>query len=96
MIAKFIKNTLSTLREKTTSNEIVIRAKAKTPAFWKKVQKLFMSIGGLALTLWIANNEFDLQIGEPLLTILRHAIVSSILITGTAQLTKEDKDESAG
>ena len=54
-----------------------------------------MGIGGLALTLWIANNEFDLQIGEPLLAILRHAIVSSILITGTAQLTKEDKNEPA-
>lgn len=84
------------MRKKIASNEIISRAKAKTPAFWKKVQKLFMGIGGLALTLWIANNEFDLQIGEPLLTILRHAIVSSILITGTAQLTKEDKDESAG
>jgi len=96
VIAKYIKSTLSTLREKIVSNEIISRAKAKTPTFWKKVQKLFMGIGGLALTLWIANNEFDLQVGEPLLTILRHAIVSSILITGTAQLTKEDKDESAG
>lgn len=96
MIAKYIKSTLSILRKKIASNEVISRAKAKTPAFWKKVQKLFMGIGGLALTLWIANNEFDLQVGEPLLTILRHAIVSSILITGTAQLTKEDKDESAG
>lgn len=94
MIAKYIKSTLSTLRRKIASNEIISRAKAKTPAFWKKVQKLFMGIGGLALTLWIANNEFGLQIGEPLTTILRHSIVSSILITGTAQLTKEDNNES--
>ena len=83
------------MRTRIISNEIVSRAIAKTPVFWKKVQGLFMGIGGLALTLWIANNEFDLQIGEPLLAILRHAIVSSILITGTAQLTKEDKNEPA-
>lgn len=96
MIAEYTKSTLNTLRKKIKSNELISRAKAKTPSFWKKVQKLFMGIGGLALTLWIANNEFTLEIGEPLITILRHAIVSSILITGTAQLTKEDKDEING
>lgn len=78
------------------SNEIIARARAKTPAFWRKVQKLFMGIGGVAMTLWLADKELGLEIGEPLTTIMKHVIVTSIIVTGTAQLTKEDKNEVAG
>lgn len=94
LTAEYIKNIFSTLKMKISNNEIVIRVKSKTPKFWKGVQKLFMGVGGVALTLWIANKELELGVGEPLISIMRHVIISSILITGTAQLTKEDSNET--
>ena len=93
-MAKYTKSIFSTLKMKIVKNEVMSRALSKTPKFWTKVQKIFMSIGGLALTLWMANKELDLEIGEPMSMILRQMIIVSIIVTGTAQLTKDDNNET--
>lgn len=81
------------IKDKVKNSEIIKRLIAETPEFWKKVRTVFMSIGASALTLWLANRELELNLSEGTIEVLKHILVSSILITGTAQLTKKDSDE---
>lgn len=88
-----LKMKIKTLTGRLVNNELTQRALSSTPKFWKKVRNFFMTIGGGALTLWLANKELELGMDDASLSILRVILIVSIAVTGTAQLTKEDSNE---
>ena len=64
---------------------------SKTPLFWKRIQKLALSIGVSAVAVLVANGQFTLDLPDSLLTIIKYTIAVCAACAGTAQLTKEDK-----
>ena len=65
------------------------RIKAKTPKFWKDVQKYALIVGGSAAAVMVANTQFNLILHDWFLTAVSYVVVVCAAIAGTAQLTKE-------
>jgi hypothetical protein len=79
------KQKLKNLSEKFSDNEIVIRTRAKTPKFWKKMQILGAGIAGIGLIITSVPVVIPISLtswGSYLLTV-------GGTITTISQLTKE-------
>lgn len=72
-------------------NIVIERLLAKTPCFWKKVQKIALSFGGSGAAVMVANSSFALTIDTSIIKFVSYVVVVCAAIAGTAQLTKEDK-----
>lgn len=72
-------------------NIVIERLLAKTPCFWKRIQKFALSIGGSAVAVLVANAQLTLDLPDSLLTIVKYVVAVCVAVAGTAQLTKEDQ-----
>lgn len=78
-------------KEKINLTTIFVRVLAETPAFWKKIQKVALSLGISCVAVLVANGQLGLDLPDGLLTAIKYSIAVFAAITGTAQMTKEDK-----
>lgn len=76
---------------KRKTNIVLERIISKTPDFWKKVQKLALSVGISAVAVLLANDQFSLELHQSVLVVVKYSIAVCAAIAGTAQMTKEDK-----
>lgn len=74
----------------TTINEIYLRLKAKTPKFFKKLQRVFIAVGVFGASL-AAYNQF--MVGWIPEWTLPTCFIISALGSFMSQLTVEDKSE---
>lgn len=68
------------------------RLKAETPDFFKKLQKLSISLGISAVAVWTANSTLDLQLDETTITICKYTIAVCAAIAGTSQFTAKNPE----
>ena len=71
--------------------EIILRLKADTPIFWKRVQKASISVAGTAITVLTVNSTYALALPSSVVAALGYTVAICASIAGTAQLTKTDK-----
>lgn len=70
-------------------NIIIERWKSEMPDFFKKMQKLALSIGASAIAVQVANTTLDLSFPSWFLSLVSYVIAACVAIAGTAQLTKK-------
>jgi len=68
------------------------RWKARTPRFWKKVQRIALVTGAVAGAILTA----PVSLPAVLVTTASYVAVTSSAIAGMSQLTKSDKDKIYG
>lgn len=73
-------------------NEIIktciSRWKAKTPKFFKGVQKLALTLGTSAASVWLINDVMSLELGENILSVCKYLIAIAAAMGFTSQLTQ--------
>ncbi len=77
------------MKEKVTLKTVAQRAKAKTPDFWKRVQKASVGVGISLVAVLTAETQLSLELSIGLLTVIKYSIAVCTAIAGTAQFTKE-------
>jgi hypothetical protein len=70
-------------------NELFERIKSESPAFFKKLKAIALSLGGSALAVLAVNATTDLHLPEVTLTGIGYVVAVCAAIAGTAQLTKQ-------
>ena len=87
---------INTLTTKIYSfmKEIILRLKSDTPVFWKKVQKLSISLATTAITVLTVNSTYSLALPSTVITSLGYAVAIGAAIAGTAQLTQKDTTDA--
>lgn len=69
-------------------SEIKERWVADTPVFFQKIKALAIALGTPAMSIWVANSTFSLNLNETLLTGCKYAITVAASLGLTSQLTK--------
>ena len=77
--------------EKINITTLWVRFISQTPRFWKKVQKIALSLGGSGTAVMVANNSLNLTIHPNVITVVSYIVAVSAAIACTAQFTKIDK-----
>lgn len=70
--------------------ELIERAKAECPKFFKQLKKYALTIGGSAVAVVVANSSLSLNLNPTLISILGYVIAACAAVAGTAQLTRSD------
>lgn len=73
---------LTTMKQRWTS---------ETPSFFKGARKLALSVGTAAMSIWVANTSFSLELSETVLDFCKYAIAFCAAMGLTSQLTRVDK-----
>lgn len=73
--------------------EVMKRFKAESPSFFKKVQKVAISLGVSAAGVWAANEMLNLGLHEPVLNVCKYVIAAAAAAGGVAKLTVKDPKE---
>ncbi len=80
------------MEKKKPKMTIKQRWKARTPRFWKKVQRIALVTGAVAGAILTA----PVSLPAVLVTTASYVAVTSSAIAGMSQLTKSDKDKIYG
>ena len=75
-------------------NTIKKRWDAETPAFFKGIKKLALSLGTSATAILLANQSLSLELDNEILTICKYAIAVCVAMGMTSQLTMVPPTES--
>jgi hypothetical protein len=70
-------------------NTIIERLKAESPAFFKKLKKIALSVGGSAATVLTVNASLSLNLPSMLISVIGYVVAASVAIAGTSLLTKK-------
>jgi hypothetical protein len=70
--------------------KLVERWTAESPAFFKKLRKIALGVGGSLAAAVTANSIFGLALNSTLVTVLGYGVAVCAAIAGTAQLTRND------
>lgn len=66
---------------------IVKRWEAETPAFFKGIKKLALTLGTSAMAVIMANQSLSLELDDNILTVCKYAIAACAAMGLTSQLT---------
>lgn len=69
--------------------ESIIRFKAKSPEFFKRLQAMAYGVGVSSVAMIIANKTFELGVDAGVISALGYVACVCAGIAGTAKLTKE-------
>ena len=68
-------------------NTIKKRWDAETPAFFKGIKKLALSLGTSAMAVILANQSLSLELDDNILTVCKYIVTGCIAMGMTSQLT---------
>ena len=69
---------------------ITQRIKAESPAFFKGLKKVAITVGSSAAAVMGANSAMSLSLPTTIITILSYTITVCVAIAGTSQLTTKE------
>jgi len=72
----------------------VKRWKAESPAFFKKIKEIAITIGSSATAVWLANSSLNLNLDEWVLSICKYTIAFCAAVGLTSQLTAKNPPEN--
>lgn len=64
------------------------RWNTETPAFFKAIKKLALSLGSSAMAVILANQSLSLELDDNILTVCKYIVTACIAMGMTSQLTK--------
>jgi hypothetical protein len=73
---------------------LVKRWKAESPAFFKKLKAIAITIGSSATAVWLANSSLNLNLDEWVLAICKYTIAFCAAVGLTSQLTAKNPPEN--
>ncbi len=68
------------------------RFKAEVPKFWKRVQKVLITVGCMATALWQVNLNMDLNLDANVITVCKYVIAICAVCVLQAQFTIKDSN----
>lgn len=64
------------------------RWNAETPAFFKGIKKIALSLGSSAMAVILANQSLSLELNDDILAVCKYVVTVCIAMGMTSQLTK--------
>jgi hypothetical protein len=74
-------------------NELKQRLKMETPPFFKKLEKLAITVGSSATAVWLANSTMGLELHDTVLTVCKYSIAFCAAVGLTSKLTVKNPEQ---
>lgn len=71
-------------------NEFLARWRAESPAFFKRLKAIAISVGGSAAAVLVANKTLELNLPAELIDWVGYLIAACVAVAGTANLTNKN------